>query len=417
MNKLIILVLVLAAGGGLGLAFWPPKPGANGAKTETKRVKVERGDIVVTVTATGEIKPRKEVELKSKASGQVVRFQKQPGDMVEEGELIAELDKKTEQRNLSREESNLSSAEAQLELTRLEYQRSLTQAQSELAAAREDEKQKRAELERLERLSGELLTQTELGNARLAARLAEEKAKQAEASLALIRGRKEADEKLAAADVQKARAAVEDARDRLKDTEVLAPLKGILLKKLVEEGQIVASGISASTGGTAIAIVADCSELLVEANVDETDIAKVQKGQGVEVSLLSGSNERFRGKVELIIPKAELDSNVTIFKVRIAVAGKVFGKAYPGMTASVTIKIDERRNTLLVPSEAVKIERKGGAVVYVPDGQGSRSVPVKTGLDNGIKTEIVDGLEEQSEVIVTQTTLQDKGRSSRFRGF
>ena len=98
-------LLLLAACG----SSTPPGP-----KVETKRSKVERGDIVLIVSATGDIKPIKEVELKSKASGQVVRFQKLPGEPVEEGELIAELDKKVEQRNLSLAESNLLSAEASL---------------------------------------------------------------------------------------------------------------------------------------------------------------------------------------------------------------------------------------------------------------------------------------------------------------
>ena len=94
-------------------------PASTLPKIETKRAKVERGDIILHVQATGEIKPVKEVELKSKASGQVVRFQKLPGDSVEEGELIAELDKRVEQRNLTLPESNLMSAEANLALVKL----------------------------------------------------------------------------------------------------------------------------------------------------------------------------------------------------------------------------------------------------------------------------------------------------------
>src|SRR5207237_735104 len=207
-----------------------------------------RGDLVLNVTATGEIKPLKEIELKSKASGLMVHFQKLPSEPVKEGELLAELDKKVEQRNLSLAESNLLTAEANLELTKLKYAADLKTGESE------------------------------------------------------------------AAEVQKARVSVEDARERLADTELRAPVTGILLKKLVEEGQIVASGISATTGGTSIAIVADVSKLMVEANVDETDINKVKVGQPVEISLASGSKERFKGKVDLILPRGEIDSNVIVFK-------------------------------------------------------------------------------------------------------
>jgi HlyD family secretion protein len=291
--KITLIVAGIALAGGAGWFMFQPKNGNGEKKVEIKRVKVERGDMTLNVTATGEIKPLKEIELKSKASGLMVRFQKLPSEPVKEGELLAELDKKVEQRNLSLAEANLRTAEANLELTKLKYATDLKTGESETAASAEDQKQKAAELRRKEKLSGELITESELGTVRLAARLAEEKAKQAEAALFLTKNRKDADEKLAAADVQKARVSVEDARERLADTELRAPVTGILLKKLVEEGQIVASGISATTGGTSIAIVADVSHLMVEANIDETDINKVKVGQPVEISLASGSKDRF----------------------------------------------------------------------------------------------------------------------------
>ena len=415
MKGFLIGLVVLAALLRGGWALWS-KNDKDEKKVETKIAKIERGTIVRDVTATGEIKPIREVELKSKASGKVVRFKKLPGDPVEEGELIAELDKRVEQRNLDREQSNLSSAEARLLIAQLQAANDLKQGESDLAGAREDEKQKLAERDRLEKLSGQLVTESELGTVRLAARLAEEKRKQSEASLALVRGRREADEKLAAAEVQKARVSVEDAKERLQDTELLAPMKGILLKKLVEEGQIVASGISATTGGTSIAIVADVSQVYVEANVDETDISLVRKGQQAEISLVSGDREKFKGRVVLILPKGELDSNVIVLKVRVAAEGDVFGKAYPGMTASVAIRVKESKDALLVPSEAVKIEHQK-PVVYVPHGDGSKAVPVKTGLDNGKMAEILEGLEHGAEVLVTHSSIpeQKSGRSTLRR--
>src|SRR6185295_16255519 len=194
--KIFLILLGLAIAGGTGWLLFQPKNGKDEKKVETKRVKVERGDLTVGVTATGEIKPLKEIELKSKASGLMVHFKKLPSEPVKEGELLCELDKKVEQRNLSLAESNLLTAEANLELTKYKYLADLKTSESEGAAAKEDEKQKVAELRRMEKLTGELITESELGAVRLAARLAEEKAKQAETALSLIRNRKEADEKL-----------------------------------------------------------------------------------------------------------------------------------------------------------------------------------------------------------------------------
>ena len=416
--KIGLILAGIALVGGTGWYFWQPKSATGDKKVEIKRAKAERGDVVMNVTATGEIKPLKEIELKSKASGLMVHFQKLPSEPVKEGELLAELDKKVEQRNLSLAEANLRTAEANLDLTKFKYAADLKTGESEAAASREDEKQKAAELRRMEKLSGELITESELGTVRLAARLAEEKAKQAEAALTLTKNRKDADEKLAAADVQKARVSVEDARERLADTELRAPVTGILLKKLVEEGQIVASGISATTGGTSIAIVADVSHLMVEANIDETDIGKVKVGQPVEISLASGSKERFKGKVDLILPRGEIDSNVIVFKARIGIEGDIFGRVYAGMTASVEIRVGERKKTLFVPSEAVRIDN-GATVVHIPSGpigDAHTVVPVKVGLDNGIRAEILEGLEDSAEVLVTKPVDDPKnGGRPRIR--
>ena len=414
--KITLLIASIAVVGGAGWYLTLPKNGKDDKKVETKRVNAERGDILLNVTATGEIKPLKEVELKSKASGLMVRFQKLPSEAVQEGELLAELDKKVEQRNLSLAESSLLTAEANLELTQFKYMADLKTTESEAAAWKEEEKQKAGELRRLEKLSGELVTESEIGAVRLAARLAEEKSKQAETALALIRNRKSADEKLALAEVKKARVTVEDARERLADTELRAPVTGILLKKLVEEGQIVASGISATTGGTSIAVVADVSKLMVEANIDETDITKVKVGQPVEISLASGSKDKFKGRVDLILPRGEVDSNVIVFKVRIGIEGDIFGRVYAGMTAAVEIRVGERKGALLVPSEAVRVEN-GATFVHLPGvGDAHTSAAVKVGLDNGVKAEILEGLSDNAEILIPKPADDTKnGGRPRLR--
>ena len=184
-----------------------------------------------------------------------------------------------------------------------------------------------------------------------------------------------------------------------------------VVEKTVEEGQIISSGISANTGGTPIAVVANVSSFRVDANVDETDITHVQPGQSAQITLESGSSSKFRGTVDRILPKAELDSNVIILKVRVNIEGDVFGKAYPGMTATVKILVNESKDALLVPTAAVK-QMKNRKVVYVPDGEGSKPIQVKTGLDNGEKTEIINGLHENDEVYITHRSLPT--RRGRF---
>jgi HlyD family secretion protein len=405
MKKILIAVVVLAAAGGGW--WWFAKNGgpAPSPRTEVKRAKAQQGDITVTVNATGEITPIRQIELKSKASGLVVRFRKLEGDAVEAGELIAELDKTTNTRDVERSRADLQSAEARLSLARMEYAKALAQAESEVAAATEDVRQKSAELDRLQRLDGGVVSETDLGNARLAKRLAEEKLKQAEAALALVRDRKDADLKLADSDVAKARTSLQDAEDRLRDTEVRAPIQGILLKKLVEEGQIVSSGISSTSGGTAIAVVADVTSLVVVANVDETDIGKVAAGRSAVITVESLPEKRFLGKVELIPPRGDVDSNIIVFKVRIGLDGRHFGDLRIGMTATVNILVAQEKQVVLVPSEAVKSE-KGRKYVLVPDGEAQKRVDVKVGLEDGARTQVVDGLKAGDDVLIVYT-IQD----------
>ena len=403
MKKLIVGVVLVAAAGG-GWWWWSSRgESPNGApKQEIKRVKAEAGELTVSVAATGDVTPIRQIELKSKASGLVVQFKKLEGDAVEAGELIAELDKVTNQRDVQRAQSDLMAAEAKLSLTSLEFERALKQSSSEEEASSEDLKTKAAELERQEKLDKGVVSESELANARLAKRLAEEKLKQTQAGSTLVRGRREADEKLAKAEVIRAQTSLKDAEERLRDTEVRSPIRGILLKKLVEEGQIVSSGISATSGGTAIAVVADVSALVVVANVDETDIGKVAKDRPATVTVESQPDKRFKGRVDLIPPRGDLDSSIIVFKVRIAIDGKHFGDLKIGMTATVNILVAEAKEAVLVPVEAVKSE-KGKRYVLVADGEQQKRVDVKVGLEDGTKVQILEGVKAGDEVLIVYT--------------
>jgi len=346
------------------------------------------------------------VELKCKASGLVTGFPKRVGASVESGEVVATLDPKTEERNVKREQANYDSAVAKLNLLRHEHERAVRQSESELAAAEEDARTKTAALESLEKTD---ISQTELATARLNARLAQEKKIQVEASLALIRKRKDEDQALATAEVKKAEVALQDAQERKTDTEIKAPFHGILLEKMVEEGQIVSSGISAASGGTTIAVIADVSTLFIEANVDETDIGKVRNAKSAVITLQGLPTRRFRGVVDLVPPQGTLESSIKVFRVLIRIADTDFERPYIGMTATVEIEVDEAKNVVVVPSEAVRGE-KGQKYVLVPEGDGQKQVPVEIGLDNGMRTEIKSGLSENQEVLVVYTISPDAGR-------
>ncbi len=397
MTRYVVPAVLLAAA--IGALWWWRRPDPSGPRVEARQVKVERGDIRLVVSATGEVKPSRQVELKCKASGQVLKFRKVEGDPVEAGEVLAELDPRTEQRNVEREEAGLASAEARLALVRLEATKALAQGRSQVSGAAAEEKTRREDLERIEKLDRNVVTETDLANARLAVRLAEERRTQAEAELALATQRQEADASMADADVKRARVQVADARERRADTEIRSPIKGILLRKSVEEGMIVSSGLTASSGGTTVAIVADVTALVVETNVDETDVGKVRVGQPATVSVEAHPGRSVKGRVDHLPPRGDLDSSIIVFKVLVGIPGSEFGMLRIGMTASVTILAEERQGVLLLPSEAVRSE---GRKRYVLKGE--TRAEVSTGIDDGTRIEVLTGVSEGETVTIPAPT-------------
>lgn len=385
--------------------FVPSDGGVASEKEVVREAKVERGDLRLTVAATGEVKPLRIVELKSKASGQVVRFAKEVGEPVSVGELIAALDRALEERNLRKAKADRDTAQARLALTKLEYARSLSLAETELASAEAEKGVRLKEIERKRKL-GELFSRQEVAAAELELILAKGRVARARAELKLIRGRKEDDEKLASAALVQAAIALEDAEERLRDVEIRSPIDGILLKKEVEEGQIVASGISATSGGTPIAQVADTSVMIVETHVDETDVGRIRVGQEAEIKVDAEPDRPISGKVDLIPPLGELESNLRVYKVRVLVAGEDVARLRAGYTAGVEILYDVRKNVLSVPIESV---RKEGDqyYVYVPDSKSRKRVDIRIGRDDGERVEVLEGLDEDAEILIVNVVTND----------
>ncbi|MDZ7262687.1 MAG: efflux RND transporter periplasmic adaptor subunit, partial [candidate division KSB1 bacterium] len=266
----------------------------------------------------------------------------------------------------------------------------------------------------------------------------------------------------------RARATVALAEERLKDTILKAPISGIILQKNVQAGQIIASGISNVAGGTLIVTVADLNKVYITANVDETDIGKVEKGQPVRVVADAFPEETYFGRVLRIDPLAKVEQNVTTFEVTTEVDNPQF-RLKAGMNATVEIILAEKKGILLLPNEALQDPRalrsyfeqhrprpdslrqqrppqwwaqmganpeamrqafrqrfaNRKAVLVKRNG---KVVPqmVETGISNFEQTEIVSGLQEgevvmlPSSLAATQPTAnsgdrsRDLGRSMRF---
>ncbi|MDI6807360.1 MAG: efflux RND transporter periplasmic adaptor subunit [Candidatus Eisenbacteria bacterium] len=311
------------------------KPSRGPGESSMTTAKVQRGDLIVTVSSTGTIEPVVTVEVKSKASGVVNRLPVEEGDHVEKGQIIATLDETDLLNDVEQSKADLDVAKA-----------TLAQAERELKKSQELLGRNLASEDEVEKLKTEVVR--------------------------------------AKAQLVRARVDVANKDERLKEAVVRAPLSGIILQKNVEEGQIISSGISSVSGGTLIAVVADMREVYVKADVDETDIAVIEPGQKAKVVADAYPDDIFEGEIVRIAPLAKVEQNVTTFEVTSKVANPQ-GKLKAGMNATVDIAAGERFGVLMVPNEALREPGRGLNRGEGNGEKGSVSVspgPGKTGEKN-----------------------------------
>lgn len=424
MKKIVMIIVAVAALAAIYLIWQPFKSEANTDMGATKisTAVVQRGNLIITVNSTGIVQPILTVDLKSKASGEILELPIEEGDMVKKGQLIARLDTTTSKNSYDQAVADLQVAKSNLTLVEKEAER-----QQEL-------------------FDKGLISELDHDNALL-------------------------NREKANSDLVKAETNLEDARERLAETIIKSPIDGMVLKKYVEKGQIIASGISAVSGGTTIATVADLSRAYINAAVDEVDIGQIDPGQKATLIAESYPDREFSGQVLRIHPLAKVEQNVTTFDVTIQVDNSE-GLLMAGMNASVEIVAGERENVLLVPREALTDPRSlsrlvgapgggggrgqdrsgpgqgqggerrggrgdmGGPMVNRPDGEEVKTLPVKMvivtnggtqeprkieiGLSNFEKAEVLSGLAEGDTVLTTITSkaLQDReAMIERMRGW
>lgn len=280
-----------------------------------RAVPVERRDIVVTAQAAGAIQPDTTVEVKSKASGEVLQLEAETGQRVERGALLVRIDPRNARNALAQAQADLDVARAQL--------------------ANATSQKRRAD----ELFKSQSITEQEHEQALL---------DHANASAAVVR----------------ARVAVDNARIQLEDTDVRAPVTGTIIEKAVERGTVIASATSNVSGGTTLLKMANLSLVQVRTLVDETDIGKVQPGQEATITVGAYPNRRFEGTVLKIEPQAQTEQNVTVFPVLVRIENRD-GLLRPGMNTEVEIHIGSRRQVPAVPNAALRTRRDVGSAAQV----------------------------------------------------
>ncbi|MBA3658775.1 MAG: efflux RND transporter periplasmic adaptor subunit, partial [Gemmatimonadales bacterium] len=278
-------------------------------------VPVQRRDIVVSAQASGSVQPDTTVEVKSKASGEVLELRAETGQVVKRGALLLQIDPRTARNALAQAQANLDVARAQLANATSQKARadalfksqSITQQESEAAVL-------------------------DFANAKAA--------------------------------VVNARVAVDNARIQLEDTDVRAPIAGTIIEKDAERGQVISSATSNVSGGTVLMKMADLRLVQVRTLVDETDIGKVTPEQRATVTVDAYPERPFEGRVIKIEPQATDTQNVTMFPVLVRIENRD-GLLRPGMNAEVEIHVGRRDRVLAVPTSALRTQRDVASAAQV----------------------------------------------------
>ena len=307
MNKSIRGALVLLAG---AVACGKPD-----AAPMYEAVPVQRRTLVVTAAASGAIEPVLTVDVKSKASGEIIGMNVQTGDDVKADQLLASIDPRIPRNNLAQAQANLAVAEAQLANAKAQLDRSDTLYKTQA------------------------ITETEYETAKLG---------YANANAAVIRARSD----------------LENSRDRMNDTRLRAPLAGTIIAKNVELGTVISSPTTDVGGGTVLFKMANLDTVQVRTLVDETDIGKVQPGLQATITVDAYPNRPFEGAVLKIEPQATVQQNVTMFPVLVRIANPSH-LLKPGMNTEVEIHVGRRENVIAVPNAALRTQRDVASAAQV----------------------------------------------------
>lgn len=307
-------------------------------------------DIVLKTVATGKIIPRLEVDIKSQVSGVVETIYVQPGDLVNEGDLLAKI-------RIIPDMERLSAAESQLESARI----NLNNADREL--------------ERAQKLFGDkLISETELNKYELDYALQREAVSAAIDNVALIKeGATSKSGKIS--------------------NQVKATVSGTVLDVPVKEGTFVIE-TNTFNEGTTIATIADMTDMIFEGKVDESEVGKLRQGMELVLDIGAIESEPFVAELEYISPKGVDDQGTIKFDIRAAIKLKSTHYLRAGYSANADIVLDKRENVLAI-NEKNLIFADGKAYVDVEIApQRFERREVATGLSDGINIEIVQGLED-----------------------
>lgn len=359
--------------------------GRSTGETIYKTQKIENGDIMESITASGTINPLSTVSVGSQASGRIAEIYVDYNSVVKKGQLLALIDQENAKATVQQREAALEIAKAQVavEENNIKYYKKALNRISKLNASKYSTEK---DLEAAERDYDNSVAQLALEQAQV---------KQAQASL-------------------------DSAKTELSYTEIKAPVDGIVISKAVEVGQTVAASFETPE---IFSVAEDLTKMQIEASVVEADIAKVKEGQKVRFTVDSYADDYFYGTVTQVRNEATTTSNVVTYTVVIGIDNTAM-KLKPGMTANVEIITAEEKGVMLVPNQALRFyiddsdnakRYKDRGVWIIKNGKPER-VSVKIGVSDDDNTEILESsLKVGDEVIVSKALSSEDTQKMRLR--
>jgi HlyD family secretion protein len=411
--------------------------------------------LVATVNASGAVQPEDQVSLTFPSGGLLAQMNVEPGQRVEAGAELARLDTRQLELNVAQAEATLQINETRLAQTRAGPE------PADIAAATAAVESAQASLDRLlagpsandlqsaklnvdaarnqlwsaqaqrDSIKGNpLSTQASIDAAEAQVLVAEvnvqltEPASEADISLArsqlaqaeaqlqkLQQMPSEEDIAVAEAQVEQAKAALEQAELRLADAILTAPSSATVLATNARVGELVGAAVP-------VVILADLEMYHVETSIDETDIGRVQLGQDATIALDAFPDVTLSGRVTRVDPLGQVTQGVVSYDVQVRVISNEV-PLRPNMTAIVDIVVDRREGVLVVPNRAIRRETGGRRYVEILSGDEVKQRFVTTGLGNELVTEIVSGVDEGENVVVSaprENVLEQFGGGFSFGG-
>ena len=370
--KFLFFLLVLGAG---GFWYWQAshKPVDDNGGIKYITAPVAKGDIAHTVLASGSLQPLKSVKVGAQVSGEISALYVQIGDQLKQGDPVAEIDASTQQNTRDSAAASLASSKA-----------ALSSAQAKLREAQQNFNRQQSLVKK-----GAAAQET-LDAAQATLKAAQSSVEQAKA------------------DIRRNQLELDNAGLRLGYTNVTAPMDGVVISVAVEKGQTV----NAVQDSPTLATIAQTKTMTVEAEIAEADVGELKPGMNAYFTLLGSDKTRYEGKLKSIDPAPLATSKNTTTATTGSSDTAVYyygkmdvpnpdGKLRIGMTANMVIAVEEAKGVLTIPMTALQTNAQGEDEVQVMIGGKPQPRVVKLGINDGVNTEIKEGLKEGEEVVIS----------------